>query len=216
MAEIVLVRHGQANSQAKDEASYDRLSETGHLQARWLGEYFSQTNPHFDHVVIGGMQRHRETASGLRNTPTEIDPRWNEVDYFALSRAMEKKTGDPHPADHAAFPAHVSRMFQLWQEEQLDDAPETYEGFRTRVMAGFEHVASRGGRSLVVTSTGVIGMVMKHVLDLNHSGHMKVVIQTANTSIHRIERLHGQDYVAEYGATPHLDTPERKLKRTHY
>ena len=37
MGEVVLVRHGQANSGATDEESYDRLSDLGHQQARWLG-----------------------------------------------------------------------------------------------------------------------------------------------------------------------------------
>ena len=31
--EIILIRHGQANTGAKDEESYDQLSDTGHQQA---------------------------------------------------------------------------------------------------------------------------------------------------------------------------------------
>ena len=30
MSNVMIVRHGQANSQARDEASYDQLSATGH------------------------------------------------------------------------------------------------------------------------------------------------------------------------------------------
>jgi phosphohistidine phosphatase SixA len=39
MGELVLIRHGQANSAANDEDGYDRLSDLGHQQARWLGDW---------------------------------------------------------------------------------------------------------------------------------------------------------------------------------
>jgi len=38
MSHITLIRHGQANTGARDEQSYDRLSALGHQQAAWLGE----------------------------------------------------------------------------------------------------------------------------------------------------------------------------------
>ena len=65
MAELILVRHGQANSHATDEASYDKLSDLGHTQARWLGEHMRATNPHFDHVITGTLRRQKETAVGM-------------------------------------------------------------------------------------------------------------------------------------------------------
>ena len=36
MSHVTLVRHGQANSSARDELGYDRLSELGWQQAEWL------------------------------------------------------------------------------------------------------------------------------------------------------------------------------------
>ena len=42
MVRIFLIRHGQANSEAKDEVSYDRLSALGKIQAGWLGQYFKR------------------------------------------------------------------------------------------------------------------------------------------------------------------------------
>ena len=39
MAELVLVRHGQASFGAAD---YDKLSDLGWRQSRWLGEYFAE------------------------------------------------------------------------------------------------------------------------------------------------------------------------------
>ena len=53
MGEIILVRHGQANSYATTEEDYDRLSELGHQQAQWLGDWFRDHAYQFDHIVSG-------------------------------------------------------------------------------------------------------------------------------------------------------------------
>ena len=49
MAELFLVRHAQAAFGTDD---YDRLTELGHRQARWLGTYFRERDLHFDRVVM--------------------------------------------------------------------------------------------------------------------------------------------------------------------
>ena len=58
MAELVLVRHGQASFGADD---YDRLSELGWQQSRWLGEYFRERGAAFDLILRGSLRRHAET-----------------------------------------------------------------------------------------------------------------------------------------------------------
>jgi phosphohistidine phosphatase SixA len=62
VAELFLVRHAQASFGTDD---YDRLSDLGHQQSRWLGDYFAQRGLVFDRVVTGTLRRHRETLSGL-------------------------------------------------------------------------------------------------------------------------------------------------------
>ena len=62
MSELFLIRHAQASFGAEN---YDQLSELGHRQSRWLGEYLSIRDIHFDHVMLGDMVRHRETLDGL-------------------------------------------------------------------------------------------------------------------------------------------------------
>ena len=39
MPEITLVRHGQAKQNATSEEDYDRLSDLGRIQAKWVGEH---------------------------------------------------------------------------------------------------------------------------------------------------------------------------------
>ena len=53
MLHLTLVRHGQANSDARDESSYDQLSVLGHQQARWLGAHFTAANVDFDQIYCG-------------------------------------------------------------------------------------------------------------------------------------------------------------------
>ena len=43
MTEVILIRHGQANSGARSEADYDRLSPLGRQQAAWLADHLRET-----------------------------------------------------------------------------------------------------------------------------------------------------------------------------
>ena len=89
MGEIILVRHGQANSAATDEESYDKLSDLGHQQARGLGDYLRDREAPFDKVISGSLRRHRETAAGIGYDDPQIDPRLNEMDYFNLGQSLQ-------------------------------------------------------------------------------------------------------------------------------
>lgn len=69
MPSLYLVRHAQASFGSDD---YDRLSELGHRQARWLGEYFAEASIGFSSIWCGSLRRQRETvdaiAQALRNS----------------------------------------------------------------------------------------------------------------------------------------------------
>ena len=89
MAELILVRHAQASFGAEN---YDKLSELGWRQSRWLGEYFAERGATFDHVVRGSLRRHAETLAGMgegwgRAVQAEEDARLDEYDSHALLRA---------------------------------------------------------------------------------------------------------------------------------
>ena len=62
MALLFLVRHGQASFGTAD---YDRLSELGRQQSRWLGEYFGERAVRFKRVVAGTLRRQQDTASEI-------------------------------------------------------------------------------------------------------------------------------------------------------
>ena len=108
MTELTLVRHGQANSAATDEASYDRLSELGHQQARLLGAHLQETGG-FTRVISGKMRRQIDTATGLNvdSRPHSIDPRLNELDYYGLSDSLNSSNGLPYPDSAEGIIAHI-------------------------------------------------------------------------------------------------------------
>src|SRR5260370_32017244 len=91
MAELYLVRHGQASFGAEN---YDELSPSGRTQSLWLGEYFAQAKLRFDRVVIGTMQRHRQTADAILTAmggpqvESAQDAGLNEYDFQALFPAL--------------------------------------------------------------------------------------------------------------------------------
>ena len=60
MTAIYLIRHGQASF---GKAEYDCLSELGQKQATHLGASLKARAILFDKVIIGGMQRHQQTAT---------------------------------------------------------------------------------------------------------------------------------------------------------
>ena len=213
MGEIILVRHGQANSAATTEEEYDRLSELGHQQARWLGAWFREHEHSFDHVVSGTMRRHRETVAGLGLVADE-DARLNEIDYYTLSHALHRVKGEPLPTGDS-FAIHMPKVLEAWRAAEIEGA-EPYHAFETRVAALLEDASQPGRRVLCVTSGGVIGMVLRHVLDLDILKMSHLMLPIFNSSLHRLSVRDGIPYLAGYNAIPHLDAPDRASARTHY
>lgn len=213
MGDIVLVRHGQANTQATTEEDYDRLSELGHRQAAWVGAWMREHAYSFDHVLSGTLQRHRETAAGMQ-VSAEEDPRLNEIEYYTLSNSLLEKKGEPLPS-HDTFSDHMPKVFEAWAAAEIDGG-ETYENFETRIRDLLAEAAVPGRRLLCVTSGGVIGMVLRHLLDLDIRTMAKVMLPIWNTSIHRLHV--GPDahpVLAGFNAIPHLEHPDRAHARTH-
>lgn len=214
MGEIILVRHGQANSGATDEESYDRLSDLGHQQARWLGDYLRDREGPFDKVIAGSLRRHRETAAGIGYDDPTIDPRLNEMDYFNLGQALEDVHGVPFPGPDE-FAAHVPQVMEAWHAAEIKGV-ETFASFEDRVTSVLQEAAQPGARVLCVTSGGVIGMIMRHLLDLDPRRMAHVLLPIMNTSVHRVHVIPQGTILAGFNAIPHLDDPDRVHARTHY
>lgn len=218
MSQIVLVRHGQANSGAKDEGDYDRLSPLGHQQAGWLGEHLRHRGDVFARVWTGTLRRHRETAEGIAaETPADTieDPRLNELEYFTLSQLLADQHGITLPTTREGFVHHLPSLMQHWQDGKLEGAPESFHSFETRVRDAMHDISALPGRSLVVTSGGLIGMAMRLTLRLDMTAFCNVCLSIQNTSLSAWLPLEGHLALTQFNALPHLDTPDRQFAQTH-
>lgn len=216
MGELVLVRHGQANSAAQDEDGYDKLSDLGHQQAAWLGQWLRDHEAPFDRVMMGSLRRHRETATGMGDmgAAPEVDDRLNELDYFNLSQAHAAHTGKPPPTAET-FVHHITDIMEAWHRAEIQ-GNESYAAFEARVADVLNLAATPGKRVLCVTSGGVIGMMARHLLNLDPARMAHLLVPIRNCSIHRIAVLDQATILAGFNATPHLDTPDRIHARTEY
>lgn len=213
MGEIILVRHGQANSAATTEEDYDRLSDLGKTQADWLGTWMRAHGYDFDHVVSGTLLRHRQTVAGMGYDADE-DARLNELDYYTLSSELNRIKGVPFPTSDS-FADHAPVLFAAWKQAEIEGA-EPYHAFESRVAELLADAAQPGRRVLCVTSGGVIGMVLRHILDLDIMKMSRVMLPIYNTSIHRLHVRGDETIMAQYNAIPHLELPDRAHARTYY
>jgi broad specificity phosphatase PhoE len=123
MSDFYFIRHGQAGTRLK----YDTLSDIGHQQARLLGEYLSRQAVTFSHILVGGLQRHQETANsvldayrkdGVNIPDPVIDTDWNEFDLDAVYQSIAPQLGkdDPEFAQgYAAMQRQVSEQGSIEQ-----------------------------------------------------------------------------------------------------
>ena len=216
MSHITLIRHGQANSGAKDEVSYDKLSPLGHEQAAWLGAYLRETETHHTRLYTGTLVRHIETANGMATglEPTR-DARLNELEYFTLATMMEEQHGIPFPSEQGAFTTHLPMVFEHWRDGKIENPPETWDHFHTRVSDALTEIADGSGPALVVTSGGLIAMAMAQAMGLSIPAQARVALGIIHTSMHRLFPIGGHWSPVLYNAVPHLDRPERRTAQTH-
>ena len=216
MSQITLVRHGQANTGARDEAGYDRLSPLGHQQSAWLGEHLRASRSHHTRLYCGTLRRHVETvaamATGLQATE---DARLNELEYFTLARLLEDQHGVPVPTEREGFVAHLPQVFTAWRDGLLKNPPESFATFEDRVMSALDEIAQGDGPALVVTSGGLIAMTMRQSMGLDIPAMARVALAIMNTSVHRLHRIGADLTPVLFNAVPHLERPDRHFAQTH-
>ena len=216
MSHITLIRHGQANSTATDEASYDRLSALGHQQSNWLGAYLLAQNQHHARLYTGTLRRHVETARAMEIGLTPVaDARLNELEYLTLAKALESEHGIPFPTDQHAFTSHLPKLFAAWQNDEISEAPERFCDFEARISDVTQEIAKGDGPALVVTSGGLISCVMRQVMRLDIAAMAQLALAIYNTSQHRLFPIGGQLSPTMFNAIPHLEDPSRHHAQTH-
>ncbi|WP_373083584.1 histidine phosphatase family protein [Zhongshania sp.] len=201
MPALYLIRHGQASFDAED---YDQLSLLGEKQGKHLGQTFAVNGLQAQHVICGGMKRHRQTAesciSGMGVDVTslswQIDPDWNEYDHLDLLQAYTALpgVGEQMVADmagdkpRAGFQSHFAKAMQRWVSGQYDsDYSESWAQFSARIRRAVEAAASSTkGNVFVFTSGGAISAVCGQVLGLTPSSTAELSWQLANGAYSKI------------------------------
>lgn len=226
MSELFLVRHAQASFGTGD---YDRLSELGHRQARWLGEYFRYRGLQFDRVICGDMVRHRETAEnilhgmGLAAAEHATDPAWNEFDFEAIISAYLGQFPEENPAQDASPPTFsriLRNALQAWAGDRLEGPlPERWQQFEDRVsqaLASMARQQEERSRILVVSSGGAISMALRQVLEAPASAMVQMNLQLRNSSISHLFCRGRSMHFSAFNHVPHLDHPDRSGAVTYY
>ncbi len=217
MSIVSLVRHGQANTGAADEHSYDKLSDLGHQQARWLGDYLAGSSNGVTRIICGTMRRQRETAAGIAaalDLTVAEDVRLNEINYFALSDSLKDRHAIGLPNSREGFLDHLPQVMLAWSEGRITSPEESFADYEARVHDMLSEAEAHPG-TMLVTSGGIIGMAMRHVLGLDLDAFSHILLQTHNSSLHRYEVEFGQRRLMTFNATPHLDAKGREAARTY-
>lgn len=208
MAEIYLIRHGQASFGTDD---YDRLSATGHRQAEVVGEYFNRRGVTFDALYAGTLRRQNETAEGLRkvylangvDVPNVIQERgFNEVEndlqIRALAPLLAESDADVREnwakafTDSKAMQKMIRSVFQYWVslgDESGHALLESWSDYAGRVKKAIRRVMTEqggGSTTAVFSSGGTIATVAASVLGLPPSGVYPMFEQLVNCSVTRL------------------------------
>ena len=213
-----MVRHGQAKQNATSEEDYDRLSELGRTQAKWVGEHFRNLQLSFDVIVTGTLTRQIDTQI-LMNIDTKIpvvrDERFNEIRLYDLAGLIKRQFGIDFPKDELSFKRHLNLTFKKWENGEILNPPETFENYKTRVSEGLNEIKDLGEKILLVTSGGIIAMAIKHTLDLTTEALGNCLLASCNTGVTKLLHYDQSFIISQINALPHLETPERWTKRTY-
>lgn len=236
-ATLVLVRHGQASTQAVTslEGDYDQLSPLGVEQSRRLGPFLGRHYPKVTRVLVGPRRRHAQTYEALRHTlPAAAE--WPAAELSApldehhgvqlvtllagdlvqrtdpLGEAMRGMiTGGPNRM------RDTGRMFRLvltaWSRGELHHPEvEGWIAFRLRIRALLAELrAHPEGAIVAVTSAGAVSSLVADVLGVPDENAMDLMWSVRNASITTV-RLRGgpvqqRPLLHSYNEVPHLEDP---------
>lgn len=205
MAEMILIRHGQASFGADN---YDKLSDIGHAQSRRAGEALRQRGWVPDRIVVGSLVRQMETLNSMGYDTPEIHAGFNEYDFHNLLAArFDGAVPDVVMGDRKTHFRTLRETIFEWQDGGLPAAAESWLAFTTRIEAALTSATRDGAeRVLVVSSGGVIGQTVASIVGAPPKMMMTLNLQVKNTSMSKIIFAGQKRFLHEFNATPHLDS----------
>lgn len=224
MAELWLVRHGQASF---GKANYDELSALGAQQCRWLGEHLHDLAIGVDHVVTGTLQRHSQSAAALFEGLSDAPPMtrhagFDEYDFIGLhsayvaqnpklQRAAKKLKGSASETQREFYRV-LKLALDAWVRGELElpngqHWPEFAQGVSDAIAAATQ--ASPTGRTLVMTSGGVIATAVGQALALESTRVFELNLQVRNSSVTQFFFNEKNLRFASFNSVAHLEHADR-------
>ncbi|MGD9946056.1 MAG: histidine phosphatase family protein [Burkholderiaceae bacterium] len=218
MSMVFLVRHAQASFGTDD---YDRLSDLGRQQARWLGEYFAERGLAFRRIAAGSLLRQRQTAQevaavlGVDPASIAVDAGLDEYPGDALYAAHTRGADAllHQRSDHRSYWRTFRAAMTAWSDGLLDDVPEDWHGFGTRIGDALRRAADgmqRDDAVLLISSGGAIGRAVADITGAPASTAIELNLQFRNTGICELIAGGGALRLLSYNCVPHLDCAGRR------
>lgn len=205
MAELIVIRHGQASFGSDD---YDALSELGHRQSAAIGAHLSALGWEPDRLITGTLRRQKETLRGMGfDAAPEEHAGLNEYDFHDLLHTkFGGKAPDPVMQDRKTHFRTLRDTILEWQAGGIAGARESWAQFVARVADARSFATQTDAkRVLVVSSGGVIGQLVASSLSAPDRMMMELNLQVKNSSIHRFIFSGPRFMLTEFNATPHFD-----------
>ncbi|MEH6646989.1 histidine phosphatase family protein [Sulfitobacter sp.] len=208
MAELLVIRHGQASFGAAD---YDVLSDLGRAQARAAGAWLREVGWQPDRVVTGTLNRQIDTAVEMGFEPVrEEHAGLNEYDFGSL---LDSQFGGEVPdlvkGDRKVHFRTLRETVFAWQKDEIENPYETWAAFAERVEAARAFaVDTDAKRVLIVSSGGVIGQLTAASLHAPAQHMMNLNLQIKNAAMTRFVFSGSLFSLNEFNATPHYATPD--------
>lgn len=206
MATFVIVRHAQASFGSHD---YDALSALGIVQAEATGRHFASRGATFDRVLVGPRRRHAETARGLVGAERGV----TVVDALdecgagdgLMRHVLEHREG----ASKREVLERYLHVLEVWGRGGHDvPGCETRAQFGHRVERWFDQACTdigQGERVLVVTSAGVIALLVSDLLQAPAAAWGQMMNTMRNASISELLVSGRRRSLASFNSTAHLE-----------
>lgn len=229
MSVIYLIRHGQASF---GQENYDQLSDVGHQQASILGESLAGRIGEFDHVVMGGMFRHKQTAdnclTGMQNQfdakNCTVDSNWNEYDHQNILAQLSEDFKTPQliesyvrrqPNPKAAFERVFNEAMDRWMSGGHDaDYVETWTYYQQRIKAALlatTELAKTADKVAVFSSGGPISVVSQYLLGVEPNKVMHINWTIVNCSITKLVSTPSRLFLSTLNDHSHFEGQHKKL-----